>query len=297
MGSVKFKGIIPPMVTIFNEDGSIDWEGNKALIDYLIDGGVNGIFVLGSSGEFAHLSTSERKEFAEFAVNYINGRVPVLVGTGHSNTREVVELSQHAQSIGADGIVVVTPYYWRLSEKNLFNHYKTVAASMDLPIIIYHFPNLTGQQLSANLVAKMAKEIPNIVGIKDTIDSIAHIRELVLTVKEVNPDFSVLAGFDDHLLNTLAMGGDGAIPGTSNFAPEISVGVYKNFIAGQYDEALKLNKMLIHLSRIYSLDLPAIGVIKEGLKLRGVPVSTYVRQPAGKATDSVLSALKKLMNL
>lgn len=292
---MKFKGIIPPMVTIFNEDGSLDWEGNKVVIDYLIKGGVHGIFVLGSAGEFTHLSISERKEYAEFAVNYINGRVPVLVGTGHSNTREVVELSRHAQSIGADGIVVVTPYYWGLSEENLFNHYKTIAGSVDLPIIIYHFPNLTGQQLPAGLVARMVKEMPNIVGIKDTIDSIAHIRDLVLTVKEVNPEFSVLAGFDHHLFNTLAMGGDGAIPGTANFAPEISVGVYENFMAGQYAEALKLNKTLIRLSMIYGLDLPAIGVIKEGLKLQGVPVKTYVRQPAGKAPDSAVLALKKLM--
>lgn len=295
MGNVKFKGIIPPMVTIFNEEGSINWEGNKALIDYLVAGGVHGIFVLGSSGEFAHLSTPERKEFAEFAVDYVRGRVPVLVGTGHSSTREVVDLSRHAQSVGADGIVVVTPYYWGLSEENLFNHYKTVASSVDLPVIIYHFPALTGQQLPAELVVRMVREMPNIVGIKDTIDNVAHIRELILNVKEVNPDFSVLAGFDHHLFNTLAMGGDGAIPGTANFAPEINVGVYEKFMAGEYAEALQLNKTLISLSRIYSLDMPAIGIIKEGLKIRGVAIEPHVRQPAGRATGTAVSILKKLM--
>ncbi|RYD04775.1 hypothetical protein N752_12685 [Desulforamulus aquiferis] len=178
MSSFDFRGIIPPMVTIFNNDGSFDWEGNKAVIDYLIKGGVHGIFVLGSSGEFAHMSSDERKEFAEFAVDYIKGRVPVLIGTGHSNTREVIELSRHAQNIGADGVVVVTPYYWGLSGENLFNHYKSVAHGVDLPIMLYHFPNLTGQQMPASLVAKMVKELPNIVAIKDTIDSISHIRIL-----------------------------------------------------------------------------------------------------------------------
>lgn len=295
MTGVKFKGIIPPMVTIFNDDGSFDWEGNKAVIDYLIKGGVHGIFVLGSSGEFAHMSTAERKEFAEFAVDYVKGRVPVLVGTGHSNTREVVELSRHAQDIGADGVIIVTPYYWGLSGENLFNHYKAVARAIDLPIILYHFPNLTGQQLTASLVAQMVKEFPNIVGIKDTIDSIAHIRDLVLTVKEVNPDFSVLAGFDHHLLSTLAMGGDGAIPGTANFAPEISIGVYEKFVAGEYAEAIKLNETLMRLSCIYGLDLPAIGVVKEGFKLRGLSVNTYVRQPAGFTSESAIAGLKKLM--
>lgn len=296
MSNFDFKGIIPPMVTIFNNDGSFDWEGNKAVIDYLIKGGVHGIFVLGSSGEFAHMSSDERKEFADFAVNYVKGRVPVLVGTGHSNTREVIELSRHAQIIGADGVVVVTPYYWGLSEENLYNHYKSVAFGVDLPIMLYHFPNLTGQQFPASLVAKMVKELPNVVAIKDTIDSIAHIRDLVLTVKEINPKFSVLAGFDHHLLSTLAMGGDGAIPGTANFVPEISVGVYEKFVSGDFAGAMKYNDKLMRLSCIYGLDLPAIGVIKEGFKLRGLPVNTYVRQPAGVASESVIKQLEKIMS-
>ncbi|WP_031515430.1 dihydrodipicolinate synthase family protein [Desulfofalx alkaliphila] len=295
MKKVKFKGIIPPMVTIFNEDGSFDWEGNKAVIDYLINGGVHGIFVMGSSSEFNHLTSAERKEFAEFAVDYVNGRVPVLVGTGHTNTQTVVDLSRHAQSIGADGVVVVTPYYWKLSEENLFNHFTTVAGAIDLPVVLYHYPNLTGQQFDAPLVARIVKEMPNVVGIKDTIDSISHIRELIITVKEINPDFSVFSAYDDHLFNTLVMGGDGAISGSSNFAPEINVGVYQNFVEGNYQKAIDINNILMRLTRIYGFDTPAIGVMKEGLRLRGVPIKTHVRPPAAAASPKAVAALESLL--
>ncbi|SHJ78581.1 dihydrodipicolinate synthase family protein [Desulfofundulus thermosubterraneus] len=296
MTVAKFRGVIPPMLTIFKEDGSFDWEGNKALIEHLLRGGVHGIFVLGSSGEFSHLSVDERKEFAEFAVNYIAGRVPVVVGTSSCNTREVVELTQHAREIGADGAVIVTPYYWGLSEENLYLHYATVAETVDIPIILYHFPDNTGQSLSPALVARLAKDFSNIVGIKDTVDSIAHIRELILQVKAVRPEFSILAGYDDHLLNTLAMGGDGAIPGTANFAPQVTVNIYNNFVRGDLQESINWHHQLLKLPRIYTLDKPAIGVLKEACRLCGVPVGTTVRQPAGRPDETVLTKLKIMLD-
>lgn len=291
----KFRGVIPPMLTIFKEDGSFDWDGNKALIDYLINGGVHGIFILGSSGEFCHLDTEERKKFAEFVVKYVAGRVPVIVGTGSTNTKEVIELSKHAKDIGADGVVVVSPYYWGLSEKNLYQHFATVAEKVDIPIILYNFPDVTGQNLSPALVANLAKDFPNIVGIKDTIDSIAHIRELILQVKTVRPDFSVLAGYDDHLFNTLAMGGDGAIPGTSNFAPQVSVNVYNNYVNGNLEESIKWHRKLLKLVRVYTFDKPAIGLLKQACRLCGVPIGTTVRQPASCVDESAIERLKSLL--
>lgn len=295
MSVAKFKGIIPPMLTMFKEDGSFDWEGNQALIDYVIAGGVHGIFILGSSGEFTHLSLDERKEFAEFAVKYVGRRVPVLIGTAGCNTREVVELTRHAKEIGADGVVIVTPYYWGLSDEFIYRHYATVAEAVDIPIILYHFPALTGQNLSPQLVARLAKDYPNIVGIKDTIDSIAHIRELILQVKAVNPDFSVLAGYDDHLLNTLAMGGDGVIPGCSNFAPEIHVGIYNSFVSGNMEDSINWHRKLLKIMDIYTFDKPAIGALKEACKLCGLPVGTTVRQPAGNAGEAVVEKIKNML--
>jgi len=295
MNKTKFHGIIPPMPTIFKEDGSFDWEGNKTLIDFFIKKGVHGIFVLGSLGEFAHLSFNERKEFAKFAVEYVNKRVPILIGTGSTNSEEVIELTKHAKEIGADGVVVVSPYYVKLSDEKLYQHFATVAKSVDIPMILYNFPDVTGQNLYPSVVAQLAIDFPNIVGIKDTIDSISHIRDVILEAKAVRPDFSVFAAYDDHLFPTLAMGGDGAIPGIANFAPHIHVNIYKNFVSGNVQESINWHRKLLKLLRIYDLDKPFIGILKEACKLCGVPISTYVRQPAGRAEKSAIENLKALL--
>lgn len=218
----KFHGIIPPVCTIFDETGDLDRNGMGKLIDFLIKSKVDGLFFLGSVGEFSQMSSDERKAVAEFAIEYVDGRLPVLIGTGSSNTREAIELSLHSKKHGADGVVIINPYYWSLSEENLYKHYARIAEKVQLPILLYNFPTITGQDLNPEIVLKLAKSHSNIVGIKDTVDSAGHIRETILTVKAERSDFAVFAGFDDHLWNTLSLGGDGCISASTNFAPELT---------------------------------------------------------------------------
>jgi len=209
--SALFTGIIPPVSTIFTADGQLDKQGTAALIDDLIKSGVDGLFFLGSGGEFSQLGAEERKTIAQFAIDHVDRRVPVLIGTGGTNARETIALSQHAQQAGADGIVVINPYYWKVSEANLIRYFEQVADSVTLPVMLYNFPALTGQDLTPALVKTLADSRSNIVGIKDTIDSVAHLRSMIHTVKAAHPHFTVLCGYDDHLFNTLLLGGDGAI--------------------------------------------------------------------------------------
>lgn len=284
----KFYGIIPPVPTIFNESLELDRRGMGKLIDFLIEEGVNGLFFLGSGGEFNHMSFEERKQVASFATDYVKGRVPVLIGTGGTNTREKIALNRHAKEIGADGVVIINPYYWPLTEENLLAHYGEIAENTEIPILLYNFPDLTGQDLSPDIVLKLVDRYPNIVGIKETVDSAGHIREMILKVKNKHPHFSVMAGFDDHLLNTLALGGDGAISASGNFAPELSIGIYRAFQTGNYEKAIEIHKKLAFLPLMYKLDSPFVNVVKEAIKLRGLDVSTYVLPPA-----RTLSAEKK----
>src|SRR5699024_2830323 len=164
---------------------------------------------------------------------------------------------------GADGIVVINPYYWNLSEENLYLHFKEIAESVNGSVILYNFPDLTKQSLSPELVLRLIENHENIVGIKDTIDSTSHIRDMILKVKRKYPRFSVFAGFDDHLLNTLALGGDGAISASINFAPKLSTGLYKAFQKGDYKEAIMLHQKLAQLPLLYQLESPFINVVKE----------------------------------
>lgn len=293
--TVQFSGIIPPVSTIFTADGRLDEQGSAALIDHMIDAGVDGLFFLGSGGEFSQLSTAERKAIAEFAIAHVNGRVPVLIGTGGTNARETIELSQHAQQAGADGIVVINPYYWKVSEANLIRYFEQVADSVTLPVILYNFPALTGQDLTPQLVKTLVDSRANIVGIKDTIDSVAHLRSMVLTVKAAHPHFVVLCGYDDHLFNTLLLGGDGAISASGNFAPQVSVNLLQAFRDGDLARAAQYHQTLLQIPQMYQLDTPFVNVIKEAISLCVRPVSTHVLPPAGPLDEARKAQLKTLL--
>jgi len=292
-----FKGIIPPVSTILNQQGKLNEKEQGLLIDRLIEAGVDGLFFLGTGGEFSQMSVEERKAVAEFAVRYTNKRVPVLIGTGSTSTREVIMLSQHAQQIGADAVVVINPYYWQLTEENLFSHYRDIANSVDLPILLYNFPNLTGQDLSPDFVCALVDQHPNIVGIKETIDSVGHIQEMILKVKKKHPHFAVFSGFDNHLLNTLQLGGDGTISASGNFAPQLSVGIYNAFTSGDLEKAAALHRQLAILPLLYQIDSPFVNVVKEATKLCGLDISTDVLPPSRPLSNEKIEKVKDILAL
>ncbi|WP_434631821.1 dihydrodipicolinate synthase family protein [Thermoanaerobacterium thermosaccharolyticum] len=295
----KFYGIIPPVLTIFNDDGSIDWDGNKKLIDYLIKNGVNALFFEGSVGEFTQLSLDERRELAKFAVDYVDGRLPVIIGCGSCSTYEAIDLAKYAEKIGADAIAVVTPYYWPLNDIELYEHFANIALNIEIPIILYNIPMVTGQNLSPSLISELVKKFPNIIGIKDTIDSVAHMRNIIALVKQENPDFRVLTGFDDHILNILALGGDGAIAGCCNFAAYVLVNLYTNFKMAKYDEFIKYYHIVRNINSIFDLDESIIGVLKEACS-QVVGVNNFVRPPilgCSKENAKKINKILKSINL
>ncbi|KAA8995230.1 dihydrodipicolinate synthase family protein [Affinibrenneria salicis] len=292
----QFSGIIPPVSTIFTDRGAFDEQGMATLIDFLIGAGVDGLFFLGTGGEFSQMSADERKQIAEFAVRHVNHRVPVLIGVGSTNSREAVQLSRHAAQIGADAVVAINPYYWQLTEKNLLGYYSDIAQSMALPVILYNFPALTGQDLHPALVKKLVGQHANIVGIKDTIDSVAHLREMIVTVKGEYPHFSVFCGYDDHLLNTLLLGGDGAISASANFAPQLSIEIYRAFIREDRASAAELHQTLLQLPLLYKIDSPFINVIKEACRLCGLNISTWSLPPSGPLNPQQKESIKEILN-
>lgn len=293
---VQFRGIIPPVATIFDQNGNLDQQGMGKLIDFLIESGVDGLFFMGTGGEFTQMSTVERKEVAAFVTKYVAQRVPVLIGTGSTNTRETIILSKHCKEVGADAVVIINPYYWILTEENLFKHYGDIAEAVDIPILLYNFPAFTGQDLSPDFVLKLAKKYTNIVGIKETIDEAGHIREMIVKVKAELPDFVVLSGYDDHLLNTLSLGGDGAISGSVNFAPELQIGIYKAFQEKDFAKAVELHQRLLYIPFMYKLDSPFVSVVKEAIVMRGIlEISTFSQPPANPLSEEKKQQLQQIL--
>lgn len=295
MEEYKFHGIIPPVPTILTEDYQLDKRGMGRLIDFLIDSGVRGLFFLGSGGEFTQFTTEQRKEIAAFVTSYVNKRVPVLIGTGSTSTTEVLELNAHAITIDADGVVIINPYYFPMSEENLYRHYASIAEETDLAILLYNFPDLTGQDLTPSFVLKLASQYEHIVGIKETVHEANHIREMIRTVKKHIPSFCVFSGYDDHLANTLMLGGAGGIPATTNFVPELTVGIYEAYRRADYEKVVSLHQELAPVLDTYQMDKPFVNVVKEAICYRGLPISPTAMPPVGRLAPDKKETLHRLL--
>lgn len=295
MHTPKIKGVIPPVPTIVDDAGCLDEKGMALLLDRVIASGVDGMLILGSGGEFSHMSPALRKQVAEFAVRHTAKRLPILLGIGACSTAEVIDYGRHAQELGVDAVLVVNPYYAKLSRDALVRHYDAIAAALDIPIILYNFPALTGQDLTVDVIKELALRHPNICGIKDTVDTISHTRQVIVDVKSERPDFLVFSGFDEYLLDTLLLGGDGGIPATSNFVPEICCGIYHAFLDRDFDKIVELERRLARLSPVYGLDSPFFGLVKESIRLTGSDISTAVLAPAQRPTAEIKEQLLKVL--
>jgi 4-hydroxy-tetrahydrodipicolinate synthase len=280
-----FKGLMPAMVTPFDERGEVDLVAAKAVVERFIEAGVDGISPLGSTGEFSHLTGEERKRFAEEVVRIVAGRVPLVVGVGAAGTKEMVELARHAESAGADAVLVVSPFYWKVGEEALFKHFATVAESVDVPVVIYNLPMLTGIDLSPSLIARIAEECPSVVGLKDTVTEYSHTVGALREAKRVRPDFSVLSGWEDLILPSLLAGADGSICAFANVAPELFIGLVRAAQDGDLARAAELHRRVLSLVTLGAYSDPAIGAIKVAMNKLGVPISPTVRGPALPATD------------
>ncbi|HEY6103198.1 MAG TPA: dihydrodipicolinate synthase family protein [bacterium] len=291
----RIAGIIPPLVTLFDPDGRIDEDANRQHLDRLIAAGVHGVFALGSTGETMHLTPEERREFASLVINHVNGRVPVLAGCLSTSTAEAVSLARYAEEAGADGVIVIPPFYWTPNDEAIAAHIGAVAEAVKIPVLIYNFPAVVGRSIPAPLVAKLASAYDRVLGIKETIDSISHIHEVLALVKPSKPEFSVLCGFEFHLLNTLLSGGDGCIPAIANFAPHPTVAVYEHARAGRIAEAAAVMRQRLLLATLYQLDAPFFVVIKEAMVLLGQAAHATVRPPSRPLSEPSRRRLRELL--
>ncbi len=280
-----FRGLMPAMVTPFDDRGEVDLGATEAVVERFIRAGVDGISPLGSTGEASHLASEERKRFIEEVTRIVGGRVPLVAGVGAAGTREAVELARHAESVGADAVLVVSPFYWKVGEEALFGHFAAVAETVEIPVLLYNLPMLTGIDLSPSLIARIAAECPNVTGLKDTVTEYRHTVGVLQEVKHVRPDFSVLSGWEDLILPSLLAGADGSICAFANVAPELFVELVRCVRDGDLDKAAELHRQVLSLVTLGAYSDPPISAIKLAMNKLGVPISPTVRGPALPATD------------
>ena len=290
-----FKGVITPVVTLLDENKNVDYKSVEKMIEHLVDGGVNGILFLGSIGEFFALTNAEKEAYIDFVVEKVAGRVPVLIGTGGTQMDEVIALSKYAEKAGATAILCVSPYYFKLDDESIYRYFASIAEAVELPIMLYNFPDRTAHDLSPELVKRLALEYKHIVGIKDTVDNISHTRNIIQALKTVRPDFCVFSGYDEYFIPNLMAGGDGIIGGISNLYPELFDVMYKAYLKGDF-ETLAIHQATVSgLMKLYEQTKPFVAAIKMGVKLAGVDIIPEVKAPGVMATEAETLAIEAIL--
>jgi len=284
------KGIIPAMVTPLTKDGKVNEKVLRRFIDYLIAGGSHGLFVVGTTGEFYGLSAEEKKELFKITVDQTNGRVPVYAGTGAITTREAILLTRYAEEVKVDAVSVLTPMFISPSQKELIQHYISIAGSTGLPVLLYNNPPKTGVNLTAATVEKLAN-VPNIVGIKDSSGDFTLTAEYIRLTRD--KDFHVLMGRDTLIHAALCHGGKGSIAACANVAPRLVADIYDKYMAGDIKGSLDAQFKLAPLRIAFNLGtFPA--VIKEGLNLLGFDAGPCM-EPVGPMSDEERQQLRKIL--
>ncbi len=283
-----FYGSIPAVITPFN-DNKVDYSSLEKVIEYLLNNGSNGLVPCGTTGESPTLSHEEHKKIIEETIRISDKRVPIIAGTGSNNTAEAIEYTKHAEKVGANAALIVTPYYNKPTQLGLYEHFKTIADNTSIPIIIYNIPGRSIVDMSIETMVSLS-EIKNIIGVKDATNDLFR---PVLTRKNINKDFCYLSGEDGTALAYLAQGGHGCISVTANIAPKLCSEMQKSWRDGDIKKAQEINLMLSNLHNALFLE-SSPGPVKYAAHLKGL-CKAETRLPLFEISDNTKKEVKKCL--
>jgi 4-hydroxy-tetrahydrodipicolinate synthase len=267
----ELRGIIPAVVTPFTPDEQVDERAFRKVLNLLIDQGVHGLFPAGTGGEFSALTTDEKKRLMGISVEEARGRVFVMPNVGAITTAESVDLARHAEAVGCDAVSAVTPFFLKPSQDELFEHYRAICAAVKLPVLAYNIPDRTGVSLSLTTVSRLARELSNFVGIKDSTGDLAGSAEFL---RACPPGFRVFMGRDTLILYGCA----GAVAATANVAPALAVGIHKAFETGELTKARDLQARLAPVRKLFTVASHP-GGLKEAMLQLGMIDCGRCRRP------------------
>src|SRR5690625_4757718 len=278
----RLRGSICPVITPFKEDGSIDEETFKSLVNWQIESGSHGISVTGTSGEPSSLTIDERKRVMDMAKETIDGRVIFAPGTGSTNHDETMELTKYAEEIGVDAAMVIVPYYNRPNQEALYQHFKTVADSVEIPIIIYNIPGRTAINMEVETMKRLVEDCPNIIGAKESNKDFEHVNRVLLNCGR---DFLLYSGIELLCYPMLAIGGAGFISATANVDPKRVAALYNTWEAGDIKKAQDMHFKLMPLNDVLFKDTNQT-VAKETLGMMG-KITAKLRLPLGPPSEEI----------
>ena len=285
-----FRGAGVAIVTPFKANGEVNYDKFAELLEFQIKNGTDAIIVCGTTGESSTLTHEEHLDVIKFCVEKVAGRIPVVAGTGSNCTETAVYLSTEAEKIGADGVLLVTPYYNKATQKGLFRHFKTVADAIKIPAILYNVPSRTSCNIEPETVVKLCAEVENIVGVKEASGNISQVVQLMALA---DGKVDLYSGNDDQIVPLLAMGGIGVISVLSNIAPRETHEICEKFFAGDVEGSCKLQTKSVELCNALFCEVNPIPV-KKALELMGMG-DGFLRMPLTEMDEANVPKLEKAM--
>lgn len=286
-----FEGSGVALVTPFGKNGEVNYYSLKRLIDFQISNGTKALIILGTTGESATISESEREKIIKFCVCMVGKKIPVIIGCGSNSTSKAIKLTMQAKRLGADGALIVTPYYNKCNQTGLFEHYRAISQAVKFPIIIYNVPSRTGVNILPETVLKLSK-LKYIVGIKEASGNISQISKLIHILPK---NFPVYSGDDSLTYPLIMLGAKGVISVTANAYPALVSSLCQNALDGDINNARRLHDFLFELNSALFLDVNPI-CIKTYMELIGFDIGD-VRLPLTKASNRILNRLKEISKI
>ncbi|MGB9842981.1 MAG: dihydrodipicolinate synthase family protein [Caldisericia bacterium] len=290
----KFSGIITPLITPFKEDGEIDFDGFKSLLNFLQDK-VDGMFVNATTGEFTSLTLDEKIEILKFVKDSVKNNVKLFSNVTSTCFNDVKKLVEVSNNLNYDAIVTTPPYFLVPDIKGMKNYFLSVSKISNIPLLIYNIPACIGYSLSVEIIKELAITEEKISGVKATIDSLNYIKDLIVLIKTKREDFSVLTGVESYLAPTLLSGGDGGIVALSNFAPDLLKKVIFDYEKGDFYSLNETHKKILNLFEVYKYSSSFAGAIKITLNLLGFPINRNVRLPLFKDNEDSIQRIKEIL--
>ncbi|MDO4329758.1 MAG: dihydrodipicolinate synthase family protein [Lachnospiraceae bacterium] len=287
---------LTPVVTAFDAEGNLDIPANKRVYEHLMKGGVDGLVVMGSTGEFFAMTTQQKKDLIDLAVETVDHQVKLLIGTSCMTVEDTVELANYAIDKGADAVMIISPYYFTLSDASVEYYYDQVAEQIHGDIYMYNFPARTGHDISPQVTLNLLRKHKNIVGYKDTVFGMDHTRELLQMVKYEFPDFVVLSGFDNNFVYNVMSGGSGCIGGLSNLYPELFAEWRDAVNDRDMEKVAVLQKKVDKLFELYSIGTPFIPIVKKAMIMHGVELQDCCTKPFLPATKEQTAKIQAVMD-
>jgi 4-hydroxy-tetrahydrodipicolinate synthase len=287
-----FEGVFPALITPFqrNHGKNLDLDGLRSNIAHLVAAGVHGVVPCGSTGESATLSFAEHEQVVEVTMDEAGGKVPVLAGTGSNNTSEALRFTRAAKDVGADGVLVISPYYNKPNRSGLIKHY-TAIADLDIPVVVYNVPGRTGQNITPDIIAELAKH-PNIVGVKEASGDLGQISTIIELTRD--EDFAVISGDDNLTLPILSLGGKGVISVAANIYPRPLIEMYEAAQKGDYKTAREIHFKYSPLFRAMFYESNPIPV-KKAAEILGMAAGP-LRLPLDEASEQTTERLKEVLS-